>query len=261
MVCGGSEHCRPDYRVHRSGFPYYSIEFVARGEGFLKLKGKNYSLSPGDIFAYGPRVSQDIRCNPDRPLVKYFVDFVGSSVHELLKSPAPSPGQLMQTSSPEEILRLFENLIDAGLRATPFSGRICSAILEQLLLRLGETAVSPGTIGTMAFETYQQCRQLIQDHYLQLTGLAEIADHCHVDPAYICRLFARFDHQSPYQYLIRLKMLNAAERLQSPGTLVKQVADELGFGDPFQFSRTFRRMLGVSPRHYLQLRSANARQV
>ena len=252
VVCGGGEHCAPDYHVHRADFGYYSIEFVARGEGTLLLQGKTHHLIPGAIFAYGPGVSHDIRCDPGRPLVKYFVDFVGTAARQLLRSPAPEPGQIVQSSAPEQILRLFEGLIGTGLRQTPFSDRICAAIVEQLLLRVAESAVSLGTIGSMAFETYQQCQQFIQNHYLEVRGLAEIAGRCHVDEAYICRLFNRFDHQSPYRYLLRLKMGFAAQRLQTPGTLAKQVAAELGFSDAFQFSRTFHRVMGVSPRQFMQ---------
>ena len=37
VVCGGCESCAPDYAIRRSTFPYYSIEFVARGKGTLQL--------------------------------------------------------------------------------------------------------------------------------------------------------------------------------------------------------------------------------
>ena len=54
------------------------------------------------------------------------------------------------------------------------------------------------------------------------------------------------DHHSPYQLLLRLKMQHAAEQLQNPVLLVKQVAEAAGFADPFQFSRTFKREFGLS---------------
>lgn len=252
-VCGGSEHCAPDYHMQRADFPYYSIEFVARGEGFLRLGGKEHRLTPGVAFAYGPGIPHDIRCNPGRPLVKHFVDFVGRSVQRVLKSPAPEPGQVVQTSAPEHILHLFDDLTAAGLRHTPYASGICSALLKHLILRLAETAVPPGTIGTLAFETFQHCREWVEAHYLELHGLADMADRCHIDPAYLCRLFDRFHHQSPYQYLTLLKMRHAARRLESPGVLVKQVAAELRFSNPFQFSRTFHRTLGISPRQFIQV--------
>lgn len=253
VVCGGCEHCEPDYRIHRTDFGYYSIEFVARGEGTLLLDGKTHQLVPGVVFAYGPGISQDIRCEAERPLVKYFVDFVGEEALALLQSPAPRPGEVVQVSSPDQILRLFDDLVATGLRQTRFSERICAAIVEHLLLRIGETAVAPGTIGSMAFESYQACRQFIEEHYLEVHSLAEIAERCHVDAAYLCRLFGRFDHQSPYRYLLRLKMTHAAQRLQTPGMLAKQVAAELNFSDPFQFSRTFHRVMGISPKQFIHL--------
>jgi hypothetical protein len=74
VVCGGLEHCTPDYAIRRDTFPFYSIEYVARGRGTVKLKGKNYPLQPGRLFAYGPGVPQHISGEPDAPLVKYFVD-------------------------------------------------------------------------------------------------------------------------------------------------------------------------------------------
>jgi len=43
-------------------------------------------------------------------------------------------------------------------------------------------------------------------------------------------------------------------RLQDPETLVKEVAFELGFVDPFHFSRGFKRLFGLSPEAFRRLR-------
>jgi AraC-like DNA-binding protein len=75
-----------------------------------------------------------------------------------------------------------------------------------------------------------------------------------VDAAYLCRLFQRHDHQSPYQFLMHLKMKLAAEWLQQPGALVKQVAERAGFSDQFHFSRAFKSVLGVAPDIFRRMR-------
>jgi AraC-like DNA-binding protein len=75
-----------------------------------------------------------------------------------------------------------------------------------------------------------------------------------VNNAYLCRLFRRYDHQSPYQYLLRLKMNHAAGRLKQPDALVKQVAEETGFADQFHFSRVFTSVFGLSPAAFRGLR-------
>jgi AraC-like DNA-binding protein len=126
--------------------------------------------------------------------------------------------------------------------------------LEYLILKITESRLPGEAVETPAFATYRRCRQYVQEHFLQLPSLAQIARKCHVDPAYLCRLFRRYDHQTPYQFLMRLKMNLAAERLQDPGLLVKQVAAEMGFDDPFHFSRAFKSVFGRSPEAFRRLR-------
>ena len=53
---------------------------------------------------------------------------------------------------------------------------------------------------------------------------------------------------------MRLKMNLAAEWLQQPGALVKQVAERAGFTDQFHFSRAFKSVLGVAPDVFRRLR-------
>ncbi|MEY4488931.1 MAG: hypothetical protein RIQ79_1439, partial [Verrucomicrobiota bacterium] len=77
VVCGGWEQCAPDYRLKRADFPYWSLEFVAGGEGELVLAGKEHRLERGVVFAYGHGVPHEIRTEAGNQLRKYFVDFCG----------------------------------------------------------------------------------------------------------------------------------------------------------------------------------------
>ncbi|MCF7974399.1 MAG: AraC family transcriptional regulator [Phycisphaerae bacterium] len=247
VVCGGCEHCEPDFRIDRKDFPYYSIEYVARGKGEVTLKDKTYPLVAGAVFAYGPDVPHIITTDPRDRLVKYFVDFSGTRALSLLTEYAPHPGHMVHTSSPTQILRLFEDLIANGQNVTRYSDAICATLLEVLMLKVAETAVSHDFVGSMAFATYQTCCEYIREHCVSLQTLTQIADACHMDEAYLCRLFKRFGELSPYKYLNRLKLNMAAMRMQAPDTPIKQIAYELGFSSPFHFSRAFKKAYGVSP--------------
>jgi len=65
-------------------------------------------------------------------------------------------------------------------------------------------------------------------------------------------LFRRFDQQSPYQLLLRLRMNQAAVMLQT-GTSVSIIAEELHFADPFHLSRTFKNLMGFAPSQFARL--------
>ncbi len=252
VVCGGCEQSAPDYEIHRGTFPYYSIEYVAGGTGTLALDGGTHRLLPGSVFVYGPHVRQDIATDRSDPLVKYFVDFAGSQALRMLQQHELAPGVSTHVSALGEIEATFDALVRDGCRGTGFATELCAALLRYLVLKIAESRV-PGSAGrTPALATYQRCRQYILDHCNRLMSLDQVARECLVDRAYLCRLFRRYDHQTPHQFLMRRKMHLAAEQLQVTDLLVKQIAARLGFSDPFHFSRTFKRVLGLSPDTFRQ---------
>ncbi len=254
VVSGGCEHCAPDYEIHRPTFPFYSIEYVIRGRGSLKLRNRQHNLQPGCVFSYGPGVRQDIIADRTDPPVKYFVDFAGLQSKEILRQCQLPPGSAAQIFPSYEIQNLFDELIRCGQRGGRQSAELCAKLLECLALKIAGAHAPVAGAEALSFTTYQQCRQHIETHFRRLKTLRQIAEECHVDAAYMCRLFQRYDHQSPYQILLHLKMNLAAEWLQQPDALVKQIAERAGFSDPFHFSRAFKGVFGVAPEIFRRLR-------
>jgi len=254
LVCGGLERCTPDYAIHRHTFPFHSIEYVVRGRGTLKLKGRVHALQPGSLFSYGPGISHDISSNPAGPLVKYFVDFSGRKAGALLRSCALAGGRISRIFPAYELQAVFDELIHCGLKGTRYSVSAGEKLLECLALRIAGARAPAEGRETLAFATYQQCRGHVEQHFWRLKTLQQISAECRLNHSYLCRLFRRYDHQSPYQYLLRLKMNLAAELLRQPAALVKQVAEETGFEDPFHFSRAFKAVFGLSPDAFRRLR-------
>ncbi len=254
VICGGREHCQPGYRIDRSNFPFYSIEFVASGRGAVVLDDKKNTLFAGKVFSYGPGIAHIITNETEFPLVKYFVDFTGSEALKMLLKFGPALGSAVQVSAPDAIIIIFEDLIKNGQNGSSYTPLLCAAILQQLIFKIAETSIIENTRKSAAFYTYQKSREIIQKNCLALRSLGKIAEECNIDNAYLCRLFKRFDNQSPYQYLMQMKMNLAAQRLQLPDSSVKEVSQEFGFSDPFNFSRVFKRIFGISPGTFKNLR-------
>jgi len=254
VVSGGCEQCTPDYSIHRNTFAFYSLEFVLRGQGRVRLRGRTHELQPGTLFSYGPGVRHDIEAAGRAPLVKYFVDFSGLEAPPLLRTCHLTPGNVSRVFFIGEVQTFFDELIRSGVKGSRFAPDLCAGLLKCLALKIAESRSPLTGAGHLSFATFQACQQHIQEHFLELKTLAEIARQCHVHRVYLCRLFQRHNHQSPYQYLMRLKMNYAAERLREPGAMVKQVAEQVGFADPFHFSRAFKTVLGLSPKAFCELR-------
>lgn len=84
--------------------------------------------------------------------------------------------------------------------------------------------------------------------------LAEVARAVHVSPNYLTGLF-RAETGTPLgRFVLEERIALAQRRLARAGASVKAVALELGFADPFTFSRAFKRVTGRAPRAWLAAR-------
>ena len=118
-------------------------------------------------------------------------------------------------------------------------------------LKIAERAVPFGGADPRALATYHRARALMDARFLEFKTLEDVAKAAGLNLSYLCRLFQRFDRQTPYRHLMHLKMNRAAQLLLDQGLLVKEVAAELGFNDPFNFSRAFRGVFGLSPESFV----------
>jgi AraC-like DNA-binding protein len=101
-----------------------------------------------------------------------------------------------------------------------------------------------------AFLRYQAIRVLIDKNFLKFRSVEQVAIASNLSVSYVSRLFKRFCHQTPYEYLLRQRMQFAAKLLANPKAQIDQVVRQLEFADQFHFSRVFKRYLGVSPAQF-----------
>jgi AraC-like DNA-binding protein len=252
VVFGGFERCSADYRIDRGDFPWYSLEFVSHGFGRLRLGDAEAELAPGSFYIYGPAVPHMIESSPDNPLGKYFVGFTGAEVGSFLERYDLQPGFISRCVKGEPIRRAFDSLIARGIRKSKLARPLCATITRQLLLMCRDDAAEPVNTDTPAYATYARCREFIERNFLTNTTLDAVAKACEVNAPYLCRLFARFHDESPYQLLTRLRMEHASRILLESKSSVKSVAAALGFKDAFHFSRVFKSVHHVPPSRFRQ---------
>lgn len=254
VVCGGLEHVRADYLIDRSDFPFVVVEFVAEGKGHVTLGETSHTLRTGTAFAYFPRTRHIIRTDPCSLLSKYYVALAGDAAERLVRNSNLGTQGIVRVSRPEEIIAVYNLLAQYAANHTPYSAQLCNALIPVLILKFAETELPSGAEGE-AYATYQLIRDVIRTRFLELLNLESVAAACGVNEFHLCHLFKRFDRETGYQFLIRMKMNHAAELLTEPQAQVNTVASRLGYEDAFQFSRVFKRVHGISPMHFKRMRS------
>lgn len=85
-------------------------------------------------------------------------------------------------------------------------------------------------------------------------SVGEMASQAHMCESAFHPYFRRHLGRTPMDYLKFLRLNEAAQRLNTPDVPVRQVADAVGFRNPFHFSREFKRQFGLSPQAYRQMR-------
>ena len=68
--------------------------------------------------------------------------------------------------------------------------------------------------------------------------------------SHFSNLFRKATGMPPIDYFIHLKMQKACQLLYSDGAKIKDVAFNLGYDDPYYFSRIFKKYIGSSPEQY-----------
>mgnify|MGYP000861085827 CR=1 FL=1 len=90
----------------------------------------------------------------------------------------------------------------------------------------------------------------IKTNYSNKISLDLIAKHCYCSPAYLSHLFKKETGISIIDYINECRISRAKHLLDITDLTVTQISSEVGFNDSSYFSKTFKKILGISPDHY-----------
>ncbi|WP_328491765.1 substrate-binding domain-containing protein [Streptomyces sp. NBC_00414] len=90
----------------------------------------------------------------------------------------------------------------------------------------------------------------LYEHWRRPISRWQVAQAAGVSPDHLGKLFQQRYGLTVWEYLTRLRIRRAAERLRSSNDSVQSVARAVGFRDRAYFSRVFRRVTGAAPHHY-----------
>lgn len=90
----------------------------------------------------------------------------------------------------------------------------------------------------------------IETHFAGPLSLGEVAEHVHLNAAYLSFLFKQETGVNFSEFLLRCRMDKACELLLTTNNKIKDIASVAGFNDYRYFCKTFKRLTGMRPQNY-----------
>lgn len=243
----GFEYCLPDLVIDRDNFPFWTLEYIADGQGNIALGNQHASLQPGSLICYGPKIPIRFQSEPQNPFHKYFLCHTDDSFPQSWRSAGLKPGTITTLAIGVPFTGVIDQLLIDGDQGAVDSASVLGAIdiIFLSMIRCAQQMTQNEESGTA--HVYQVTLQVMAKEFRALNSLNELAERTGYGPEYLCRVFRKHHSESPYQALQRMKMNEAFRLLKEGRQRVMDIAVEVGYEDPLHFSRVFRRTMGFPP--------------
>lgn len=262
---------------------YMQIWYVTKGSCEHWIEGQRHLMTRGDLFIVPPRVEHQIVRLERAEIIccefsfdYFFPQKESSAYREVHEAAMNLSFAWLFLKDADDIRSQFSLRPETGERVNALmqamlreyeSGEIYFEeflrvqIMELLLLLAREYSQSSETQKAItAYEKYkpmvEQAIRYVDEHYREPLKLEDVCRVSMVSKTYFCYLFKLLTQQTLVEYIMNLRIRKALELLNDPDNSVTWVGLEVGFSDAAHFSRTFKKVVGISPRTYRTIKSA-----
>lgn len=238
-----------DYYVQRQGLDAMLVIYTFGGCGYLEYRGKNYSILPGQVFVIDCDEYQEYGAR-EEGWQFFWAHFKGAESRSIVQSVLRTGGPVYRTEDQTEFFNeLFIRADNPCAKSNLLISERIYSLLIQLMLQAGESR--------SLSEPVELAVNHIEMHFSQEMTLDDIAQAARMSKYHLAREFKKQLNQSPYDYLLRLRLRKAKFFLLTTDDSVAQIAEKCGFGNLSGFFRQFRQMENCSPLQYRKKESAS----
>jgi AraC-like DNA-binding protein len=242
------------HRVERpQGSATHLLIACVQGSGWMRAAGGTQTVSSGDVVWLAADRPHSYGASEETPWTIVWVHFTGEELPRwraelgwAQKDPIGST-HVFPDRIPELGLDQIYNYLEHGysdLHLLEASAALRSTFCA--LLRLGQSA---GAARSTA-ERIHQVREQIVRTPARPHRLPELAASAGLSVPHFSLLFRRQTGYAPIDFLIRQRIRIACRLLDTTDETIAKVATDVGFSDPYYFSRIFHRIMGSSPKAY-----------
>lgn len=245
---------------------YYSIIWLQNGGGTAQVETEKYHYQPNTIFACTPY--QPFMFTPQETtqgvVINFHPNFFCIYKHHteiacdgvLFNNVYEFPFIQINESEQENLQFIF-NEMEKDIRQNSLATN--EAILSYLKLflincsRIKKRNYPEVTLKTPKSKEYfvlQQLKKHIETHFKTLHSAKDYANLLHISPNALAKLVKSTYNKTPSNMIAERIIIEAKRELYLTNKTVEEIALELGYEDPFYFSRFFKKQTSISPAVY-----------
>jgi AraC-like DNA-binding protein len=244
------------FRERPNGSNQFILIYCIDGQGEIRLKEKVHPVPADHFFIIPAGVAHSYHSSEQNPWSIYWIHFTGSKAVYFSRSACQSiPIERGKASGFNDRINLFTEIfrnLDCGFSIMTLEYiNLCLNYLLASFTHLNPFHLVKHTIEN---DPVTQSINFMIDNLDKRLNLAEIAKKTGLSASHYSRLFLNRTGHPPIDYFIQMKIQRACRLLDNSGLFIADISRETGFDDQFYFSRTFRKIMGMSPSEYRKRR-------
>jgi AraC-like DNA-binding protein len=229
---------------------------IQAGGGSLHYRGARHATPADSLFIVHPGEvhSNETWQNSSCTFRNLYVapDLVQRAAAELSKSattlPFFTPPPLFERAALRLYLRLHESLELGAAKLE--QEELLLSVLTTLIARYATPRFAPPA-PRRERASVERVHAYLMENLVENVSLDTLAEVARLSPFHLNRVFSQEFGMPPHAFQTQLRVARAKTLLRQ-GVSITQAALEVGFVDQSHFTRHFRRLVGVTPGHYLQ---------
>jgi AraC-like DNA-binding protein len=227
----------------------FLLVYVSDGEGSYEAGSKTYAVAENDFFALPVKYAGGLKSSKSNPWSIYWAYFSGSQAKNMVRhlvgngyaprKAKPLVGRVAQFNDILHHLELMENIENLVYANSRFYSFLCSFRL--MVLSTKKHSKKDGVIQSIEY---------MREHINGMITLEELAQVAGLSVSHYCAMFKQKTMQTPMQLWTSMKIQRACQLLQNKNQTIKAISYSLGFFDQYHFSKVFKQIMGVAPKHF-----------
>lgn len=228
----------------------YALIYVIRGKGsYIDPYGNKIPLSAGSVFQRHPEVVHSTFIDPDSKWAECFIDLGTDLYNSLVAYKIIRDDHYVYHLQPDvniesecyELMQRMETNSEAEL---PFLAADMIAFLAKIIKRCNSAPLNE-----MDQFINKSCTYFSKNPKKRI----DLKDYCKkngIGYEHFRKSFKQKIGISPGQYVVNRRMDAACQMLRISGKPINQIASDLGYSSPYEFSAQFKKFIGTPPKTY-----------